>query len=50
MRKKQCCNSNFALFWESFDFLNSLIVNGNVNWNDYDLIFPVAELYAGELG
>ncbi|WP_051719064.1 DUF2442 domain-containing protein [Hymenobacter sp. IS2118] len=25
------------------------IVNGNVNWNDYDLIFPVADLYAGEI-
>ena len=21
--------------------------NGNLNWNDYDLIFPVADLYAG---
>ena len=27
MRKKECYNSNFALFWESFDFLNSLIFN-----------------------
>ena len=25
MREKECCNSNFALFWESFDFLNSFI-------------------------
>ncbi|MDB5235612.1 MAG: hypothetical protein JWR44_2605 [Hymenobacter sp.] len=25
------------------------IVNGNVNWNDYDLIFPVAQLYAGKV-
>lgn len=23
------------------------LVSGNVNWNDYDLIFPVADLYAG---
>ncbi|WP_216678790.1 hypothetical protein [Hymenobacter siberiensis] len=23
MRKKECYTSNFALFWESFDFLNS---------------------------
>ena len=22
MRKRECCNSNFAIFWESFDFLN----------------------------
>ena len=26
MRKKECYTSNFALFWESFDFLNSFIV------------------------
>ncbi len=25
MRKKECYTSNFALFWESFDFLNSFI-------------------------
>ncbi|WP_204378321.1 hypothetical protein, partial [Hymenobacter lapidarius] len=25
MRKKECRNSNFALFWESFYFLNSFI-------------------------
>ena len=25
------------------------IRNGNINWNDYDLIFPVADLYAGQV-
>ncbi len=25
------------------------IVDGNVNWNDYDLIFPVWDLYAGNV-
>ena len=30
-------------------FRQFAIVNGNVNWNDYDLIFPVAALYAGEI-
>ena len=23
------------------------IVNGNLNWNDYDMIFPVHDLYKG---
>ena len=23
------------------------IIGGNLNWNDYDLIFPVADLYHG---
>jgi Protein of unknown function (DUF2442) len=25
------------------------LINGNVNWNDYDLIFPVADLYSGKV-
>ena len=25
------------------------VLDGNLNWNDYDLIFPVADLYEGNL-
>lgn len=25
------------------------IVDGNLNWNDYELIFPIAELYRGSI-
>lgn len=25
------------------------IIDGNLNWNDYELIFPVWDLYKGEL-
>lgn len=25
------------------------IKNGNLNWNDYDLIFPLADLYEGHI-
>ena len=25
------------------------IVDGNINWNDYDLIFPVSNLYEGKV-
>jgi len=25
------------------------IVDGNLNWNDYDLIFPIEDLYEGKL-
>ncbi len=25
------------------------IVEGNLNWNDYDLIFPIEDLYQGKL-
>jgi len=30
--------------FEKFD-----IVDGNLNWNDYDLIFPVYDLYQGRI-
>ena len=30
-------------------FKDFKIVNGNLNWNDYDMIFPVEDLYKGEL-
>jgi hypothetical protein len=30
--------------FRSFD-----IVGGNLNWNDYELIFPVADLYDGQI-
>jgi hypothetical protein len=26
-------------------FSNFLLTDGNLNWNDYDLIFPIADLY-----
>ncbi|HWD88040.1 MAG TPA: DUF2442 domain-containing protein [Mucilaginibacter sp.] len=25
------------------------LVDGNLNWNDYDLIFPIEDLYKGEI-
>jgi hypothetical protein len=30
-------------------FLAFTIVDGNLNWNDYDLIFPIDNLYEGKL-
>ena len=30
-------------------FKNYEIVDGNLNWNDYDLIFPIEDLYEGKL-
>ena len=30
-------------------FKNFKIIDGNLNWNDYDLIFPVADLYEGRI-
>lgn len=25
------------------------IIDGNLNWNDYDMIFPIADLYDGTI-
>jgi hypothetical protein len=30
-------------------FKSFKIVDGNLNWNDYDLIFPLEDLYEGTL-
>ena len=30
-------------------FMDYKIVDGNLNWNDYDLIFPIEVLYEGKL-
>ena len=30
-------------------FLNFRLIDGNLNWNDYDLIFPIWELYEGKI-
>jgi hypothetical protein len=30
-------------------FKDYQIVDGNLNWNDYDLIFPIGDLYDGSL-
>ena len=31
-------------------FSNFSLTDGNLNWNDYDLIFPLSDLYYGQLG
>jgi len=31
-------------------FSNFALTDGNLNWNDYDLIFPLSDLYNGQIG
>jgi len=31
------------------EFLNYEIIDGNLNWGDYTMIFPVEDLYSGKL-
>lgn len=30
-------------------FANFSLTDGNLNWNDYDLIFPLSDLYKGQI-
>ena len=36
-------------YLEEKQFSNFMIVDGNLNWNDYDLIFPIWDLYQGKI-
>jgi hypothetical protein len=31
-------------------FSNFSLTDGNLHWNDYDLIFPLSDLYNGQIG
>ena len=31
-------------------FSNFSLTDGNLNWNDYELIFPISDLYNGQIG
>ena len=31
------------------EFSNFSLKDGNLNWNDYDLIFPIADLYNDQI-
>ncbi|MGF1585970.1 MAG: DUF2442 domain-containing protein [Bacteroidales bacterium] len=30
-------------------FKNFIVIDGNLNWNDYELIFPIWDLYNGKI-
>jgi hypothetical protein len=36
-------------YLDSKKIKNFKIIDGNLNWNDYDLIFPIADLYKGKI-
>jgi hypothetical protein len=31
-------------------FSSFTLTDGNLNWNDYELIFPISDLYKGQIG
>jgi hypothetical protein len=38
---------SISKYLEEEKFKNYQIVDGNLNWNDYDMIFPIDDLYRG---
>ena len=40
---------SIRVYLDEIRFNQFKIVDGNLNWNDYDMIFPVYDLYAGKL-
>ena len=36
-------------YLDEIQFKEFQIVDGNLNWNDYDLIFPIENLYEGKI-
>ncbi|SHI43277.1 Protein of unknown function [Tangfeifania diversioriginum] len=36
-------------YLDKTNFRNFEIVDGNINWNDYDMIFPVEDLKKGQI-
>ena len=36
-------------YLEESNFRNYQIIDGNLNWNDYDMIFPIEDLYKGKI-
>jgi hypothetical protein len=46
---EQSLHPSIRKYLEENMFRNFQLVDGNLNWNDYDLIFPVGSLYDGVL-
>ena len=36
-------------YLDESEFASFSLTDGNLNWNDYDLIFPISDLYKGQI-
>jgi hypothetical protein len=43
-------NPSIKKYLDENKFSNFSLTDGNLNWNDYDLIFPLSDLYNGQIG
>ncbi|SHG39246.1 Protein of unknown function [Flavobacterium micromati] len=46
---KKSQHPSISKYLNLHNFKNFNIVDGNLNWNDYDMIFPVWDLYLGDI-
>ncbi|TLX72262.1 DUF2442 domain-containing protein [Labilibacter sediminis] len=44
------CHPSIKKYLDEDKFSNFSLTDGNLNWNDYDLIFPISDLYSGQIG
>jgi len=46
---KKSLHPSISRYLDQDLFSQFSLVNGNLNWNDYDLIFPIEDLYLGNI-
>jgi hypothetical protein len=46
---KSSLHPSIRKYLDEAKFIDFRIIDGNINWNDYDLIFPIEDLYQGKL-
>ena len=46
---KNSSNPSIRKYLQKENFLNFKLIDGNLNWNDYDLIFPIIDLYNNKI-
>jgi hypothetical protein len=46
---KKTLHPEIKKYYKESNFKKYKIVDGNINWNDYDMIFPVEDLYEGKV-
>lgn len=42
-------HSSIKKYMDENTFSKFALKDGNLNWNDYDLIFPISDLYKGQI-
>ena len=42
-------NPSIRKYLQKENFSNFELIDGNLNWNDYDLIFPIIDLYNNKI-